>query len=61
MQEMSRYRWASLAQQNAEQRTARERMALFPDRAEVLFTAPDIWVVSSPFEPHIACSLDDPT
>ncbi|CAL1709687.1 unnamed protein product [Somion occarium] len=44
MQEMSKHRWASLAQQTEEQRTARERMALFPDRAEILFIAPDIWV-----------------
>ncbi|KAI0795494.1 MoaB/Mog domain-containing protein [Abortiporus biennis] len=44
MAEMSKYRWASLAQQNEEQRTARERMALFPDKAEVLFVAPDLWV-----------------
>ncbi|KAI0649826.1 MoaB/Mog domain-containing protein [Trametes meyenii] len=33
-----------LSQQTPEQRTARERMALFPARAEVLFIAPDIWV-----------------
>ncbi|KAL4253362.1 Molybdopterin binding protein [Abortiporus biennis] len=44
MAEMSKYRWASLAQQNEEQRTARERMAFFPDKAEVLFVAPDLWV-----------------
>ncbi|THH31849.1 hypothetical protein EUX98_g2354 [Antrodiella citrinella] len=45
MSEMSKQRWgASLAQQNPEQRTARERMALFPDKAEVLFIAPDVWV-----------------
>ena len=46
MHEMSKHRWASLAQQNPEQRAARERMALFPDNAEVLFIAPDVWVVS---------------
>ena len=45
MHEMSKVRWASLAQQNPEQRAARERMALFPDKAEVLFIAPDVWVV----------------
>ncbi|TCD68792.1 hypothetical protein EIP91_009806 [Steccherinum ochraceum] len=44
MSEMSKHRWASLAQQNPEQRAARERMALFPDKAEVLFIAPDVWV-----------------
>ncbi|KAK7683820.1 hypothetical protein QCA50_013196 [Cerrena zonata] len=44
MTEMSKHRWASLAQQNEEQRIARERMALFPDQAEVIFIAPDIWV-----------------
>jgi len=45
MQEMSKQRWGtSLAQQNPEQRAARERMALFPDKAEVLFIAPDVWV-----------------
>jgi molybdopterin-biosynthesis enzyme MoeA-like protein len=30
--------------QSAEQRTARERMALFPAKAEVLFIGDDIWV-----------------
>jgi len=44
MAEMSKHRWAALAQQNEEQRTARERMALFPDKAEVLFIGHDIWV-----------------
>ncbi|KAI0080398.1 Molybdopterin binding protein [Panus rudis PR-1116 ss-1] len=44
MAEMSKHRWASLAQQNEEQRIARERMALFPDKAEVLFVQPEIWV-----------------
>ena len=48
MTEMSKHRWASLAEQTEEQRTARERMALFPERAEVIFIAPDIWVVSFP-------------
>ncbi|CAK5263747.1 unnamed protein product [Mycena citricolor] len=32
------------AEQTPEQKTAMERMALFPDRAEVLFVAGDIWV-----------------
>ncbi|KAH9903307.1 MoaB/Mog domain-containing protein [Cubamyces lactineus] len=43
MGEMSRHR-TDMAQQTPEQRAARERMALFPARAEVLFIAPDIWV-----------------
>ena len=34
---------------------ARERMALFPARAEVLYIASDIWVVSVP--PSSSCSL----
>ncbi|EPQ51811.1 Molybdopterin binding protein [Gloeophyllum trabeum ATCC 11539] len=43
MMEMSKNRpWIS--QQTEEQRTARERMALFPDKAEVLFVAKDLWV-----------------
>lgn len=45
MNEMIKHR-PDFAQQNEEQRTARERMALFPARAEVLYIAPDIWVVS---------------
>ncbi|KAI0357678.1 Molybdopterin binding protein [Trametes cingulata] len=43
MGEMTRHR-TDMAQQTPEQRAARERMALFPARAEVLFIAPDIWV-----------------
>ncbi|KAH9936701.1 Molybdopterin binding protein [Amylocystis lapponica] len=43
MVEMSKAR-IDIAGQSAEQRTARERMALFPARAEVLFIAPDVWV-----------------
>ena len=35
--------------QNAEQKRARERMALFPSNAEMLFIARDIWVVSDHF------------
>lgn len=46
MAEMSKHRWPTMAQQNNEQKTARERMALFPDKAEVLFVARDLWVVS---------------
>ncbi|KAI0046787.1 Molybdopterin binding protein [Auriscalpium vulgare] len=33
-----------VAQQTEEQREARERMALFPEHAEVLFVGKDIWV-----------------
>ncbi|GBE83538.1 MoaB/Mog domain-containing protein [Sparassis latifolia] len=43
MVEMSKHR-IDIVNQTAEQRTARERMALFPTRAEVLFIAPDVWV-----------------
>jgi molybdopterin-biosynthesis enzyme MoeA-like protein len=32
--------------QNEEQKRARERMALFPANAELIFVARDIWVVS---------------
>ena len=42
---MIRHR-ADLGNQTDEQRVARERMALFPARAEVLYIASDIWVVS---------------
>ncbi|THH18870.1 hypothetical protein EW146_g2169 [Bondarzewia mesenterica] len=43
MLEMSKNRpW--ITQQNEEQRKARERMALFPHKAEVLYIAEDIWV-----------------
>ncbi|KAG0698789.1 MoaB/Mog domain-containing protein, partial [Suillus ampliporus] len=43
MEEASRHRtWMS--QQSEEQRTARKRMALFPEAGEVLFVASDIWV-----------------
>ncbi|OCH88719.1 Molybdopterin binding protein [Obba rivulosa] len=35
---------ADIANQTEEQRTARERMALFPANAEALFIAPDVWV-----------------
>ena len=37
--------------QNDDQRKARMRMALFPHAAEVLFVAPDLWVVCTPFTP----------
>ncbi|KZT28225.1 Molybdopterin binding protein [Neolentinus lepideus HHB14362 ss-1] len=43
MMEMSKNRpWIN--QQTEEQRTARERMALFPEKGEVLFVAKDLWV-----------------
>lgn len=45
MNEMIKYR-TDIANQTDEQRKARERMALFPARAEVLYIAPDVWVVS---------------
>jgi hypothetical protein len=45
MEESSKHR-AWILQQSEEQRTARKRMALFPDAAEVFFVASDIWVVS---------------
>lgn len=35
--------WASL--QSKEQITAQRRMALFPNKAEILFASPDIWIV----------------
>jgi len=44
--EESRKHRAWILQQSEEQRTARKRMALFPDASEVLFVASDIWVVS---------------
>lgn len=42
---MSKHR-TDVAKQTEEQRTARQRMALFPDGAEVLFVQKDLWVVS---------------
>lgn len=36
---------ADIMNQTAEQREARERMALLPVHAETLFIAPDVWVV----------------
>ncbi|KAG1872888.1 MoaB/Mog domain-containing protein [Suillus subalutaceus] len=41
--ESGKYR-AWISKQSEEQRTARKRMALFPDAAEVIFVASDIWV-----------------
>lgn len=44
MKEMNKYRkW--IGTQNAEQRAATNRMALFPENAEVIFVGEDIWVV----------------
>ena len=42
---------SSALQQNEGQRIARKRMALFPHDAEVLFVAPDIWVVRTLYTP----------
>jgi molybdopterin-biosynthesis enzyme MoeA-like protein len=38
---------AWVSRQTEKQRIARKRMALFPDAAEVIFVASDIWVVST--------------
>jgi molybdopterin-biosynthesis enzyme MoeA-like protein len=35
--------WTALV--NEDQRTANKRMALFPEKAEVLYTGKDLWVV----------------
>ncbi|KAI0767249.1 MoaB/Mog domain-containing protein [Fomes fomentarius] len=43
MTELIKHR-PEFAKQTHEQRVARERMALFPARAEVLYIAPDVWV-----------------
>lgn len=46
MSELSKHRsW--IHTQNQEQRSARQRMALFPANAETLFVARDMWVVST--------------
>lgn len=37
--------------QTDEQRTAQKRMALFPEGAEVLFVADDLWVVCLTHDP----------
>lgn len=44
MSEMSKHR-ADVQKQSDEQRTARKRMALFPEGAEVLFVHKELWVV----------------
>jgi len=46
--------------QNEEQKRARERMALFPANAELLFVARDIWVVSRPLSVCLSFRLFDP-
>lgn len=46
MSEMSKHR-PDIQNQSAEQRVARERMALFPAKGEVLYVHKDLWVVSS--------------
>lgn len=52
MAELLKHRsWAHT--QNEEQKRARDRMALFPENAELLFVAKDIWVVSN----HFVCSF----
>ena len=51
MMEM-RHRWPDIEKQNEEQRTARMRMALFPDKAEVLYVDSEIWVVRTYLAVH---------
>ena len=51
MREASKHR-IDFEQQTEDQRIARERMALFPEKGEVLFVNSEIWVVS-------VCSRDD--
>ena len=47
LNEATKYRkWTG--DQTAEQLTARNRMALFPENAEVIYVAEDIWVVTMP-------------
>ena len=46
MREASKHR-IDFSQQTEDQRVARERMALFPDKGEVLFVHGEAWVVSS--------------
>ena len=47
LSEMNKYRkWVGT--QDAQQRAATRRMALFPERAEVIFVGEDIWVVRTP-------------
>jgi hypothetical protein len=47
MSEMNKYRkWVGT--QDAQQRAATRRMALFPEQAEVIFVDKDVWVVRTP-------------
>ena len=47
LSEMNKYRkWVGT--QDAQQRAATRRMALFPEQAEVIFVGEDIWVVRTP-------------
>lgn len=48
MKEMSKHR-TDILDQTPEQLKARNRMALFPDKAEVLFVDSELWVVSTPW------------
>jgi molybdopterin-biosynthesis enzyme MoeA-like protein len=45
LREITEARKTRFQGQTPEQKTAQERMALFPERAEVLFVSKDIWVV----------------
>lgn len=47
-----RHRWPEIEKQNEEQRAARMRMALFPEKAEVLYTDSEIWVVCTVHQPR---------
>ncbi|KAH9925115.1 uncharacterized protein B0H18DRAFT_1009902, partial [Fomitopsis serialis] len=57
MTSMSRHR-ADIMNQTAEQREARERMALFPAGAEALFIAPDVWVPTVRLEGKLCRMID---
>lgn len=46
MAEMSKHR-VDVQKQSDDQRTARERMALFPAKAEAIYVSGELWVVSS--------------
>jgi hypothetical protein len=57
MSQMIKHRtW--MTTQTPQQRAATERMALFPDKAEVLFVAEDIWVVSYVLAQHFWTCVD---
>jgi hypothetical protein len=51
MTEMSKHR-IDVQKQTEEQRTARERMALFSANAEAIFISGDLWVVSFVYIHH---------